>query len=89
MACDIDQTVADSACFQCLSDRQLETVKAYLLCQILSGGGIGGGGLSGSGSPEGVETASPGTTYLDVDADSLWVKKTGEATNTGWIQLIA
>lgn len=51
-------------------------------------GGGGGGGLVGSGSPEGVETAEPGVTYLDVDADSFWVKESGSG-NTGWLQLIA
>lgn len=53
-----------------------------------SGGGTGGAGITGSGSPEGVVTATAGTTYLDTATDSLWFKKTG-AGNTGWIQLIA
>lgn len=51
-------------------------------------GGSGGAGVTGVGSPEGVVTAPPGTTYLDTSSDSLWFKKTG-AGNTGWIQLIA
>lgn len=41
----------------------------------------------GTGSPEGVVSAAPGSTYLDTDADSLWMKDTGTG-NTGWIQLI-
>lgn len=53
-----------------------------------SGGGTGQAGITGSGSPEGVVTATAGTTYLDEDTDSLWFKKTGSG-NTGWIQLIA
>lgn len=44
-------------------------------------------GLSGSGSPEGAVTASPGATYLRTSDESFWVKKTGTG-NTGWIQLI-
>lgn len=42
----------------------------------------------GSGSPEGVVAASPGSSYLDTDNDSFWMKKTGSG-NTGWIQLLA
>lgn len=42
---------------------------------------------TGSGSPEGVVTASPGGTYFDTSADSLWYKKTGTG-NTGWVQLL-
>ena len=45
---------------------------------------------SGTGSPEGVVSGSPGKTYLDVTSDppSLWAKYTGTG-NTGWRQLIA
>jgi len=43
---------------------------------------------TGSGSPEGAVTASPGAIYLDTAGDALWIKKTGTATNTGWLQLI-
>lgn len=39
--------------------------------------------LSGEGSPEGVQTAEPGTTYWDTVAKELWVKDTGSG-NTGW-----
>lgn len=42
-----------------------------------------GGGLSGSGSPEGVETAGPGRTYVDTDTGDLYVKQTGTG-DTGW-----
>lgn len=52
----------------------------------------GGGGttttLNGTGSPEGAITGSPGWTYLQTDTGSFWVKKTGTATNTGWLELI-
>ena len=53
-------------------------------------GGIGGGGSSdvllGSGSPEGVITANPGTLYWDL-GHSFWLKQSG-AGPTGWIQLL-
>lgn len=40
----------------------------------------------GSGSPEGVVAASPGSLYRRIDTGELWVKKTG-AGNTGWGQV--
>jgi len=50
------------------------------------GGGGGGSGLSGTGSPEGVVTATPGTEYIDT-AGTLgawrWLKTSGVG-NTGW-----
>lgn len=52
------------------------------------GSGTGGSGFTGVGSPEGVVTATPGTSYLDTAGDSLWYKESGSG-NTGWIQLIA
>lgn len=52
-----------------------------------TGGGTGSAGLYGTGSPEGVKTADPGTTYLDTDTGDFWVKKTGTG-NTGWLELI-
>jgi len=51
------------------------------------GGGAGLGGLSGSGSPEGAVTASPGQVYTDVSTGGFWNKVTG-AGNTGWNQLV-
>lgn len=50
------------------------------------GGGGGGSGLSGTGSPEGVVTATPGTEYIDTAATNgavKWIKATGSG-NTGW-----
>lgn len=45
---------------------------------------------SGSGTPEGAVTGSPGKMYLDISVDppALWAKYSG-AGNTGWRQLIA
>lgn len=48
--------------------------------------GGGGGGLSGTGSPEGAVTASPGATYTDTAGTCgawQWVKVSGTG-NTGW-----
>lgn len=50
-------------------------------------GAPGGSGEAGVGSPEGVVTASPGTTYIDTSTNNLWIKVTGSG-NTGWVQLI-
>lgn len=43
---------------------------------------------SGSGSPEGVVTGSPGDFYTNQTGGAgttLYVKETGTATNTGWV----
>lgn len=52
------------------------------------GGGSGSGGLAGSGSPEGVITASPGQVYTDTSTGGFWNKVTGSGA-TGWQNLIA
>lgn len=40
-------------------------------------------GLNGSGSPEGVVTASPGASYLDTTNHQVYWKNSGTG-NTGW-----
>lgn len=43
---------------------------------------------SGTGSPEGVVTADPGTLYLNASGGAnttLYVKESGTGTNTGWV----
>ncbi len=55
---------------------------------VLPGGG--GGVPSGTGSPEGVITASVGGLYVQTDADPgsvLWVKESGTG-NTGWMRTL-
>ena len=42
MTCDPNILLQAAKCFQCYSAKELEMVKAYLLCQITSGGGTGG-----------------------------------------------
>ena len=48
---------------------------------------VQGGGLTGHGTPEGVQTANPGTPYLDLDSNYVWVKGTGTG-NVGWVEVI-
>lgn len=59
------------------------------ILQVLNTGtGTGTGAVTpGNGSPEGVTTANPGSTYLDLTGYHFWVKATGTG-NTGWVELI-
>lgn len=44
--------------------------------------------FTGTGSPNGAVTASPGAIYLNQSggaATTLYVKESGTATNTGWV----
>jgi len=51
---------------------------------IVAGPSAGGGAIApGSGSPQGVVTASPGQVYWDSTNKQLWVKESGSG-NTGW-----
>lgn len=68
------------------TDSELRSLQKIV--ELLNNGAGGGGGLSGSGSPEGVETANPGTTYWDATNDVFYVKDTGTG-NTGWREIIA
>ncbi len=52
------------------------------------GVGTGGAGVVGTGSPQGVVTADPGTTYWDTVGQSLWLKDTGTGA-VGWVQVVA
>ncbi len=66
-----------------------------ILNALRNGGGGGGGGGSGTGqsgivgtgSPEGVVTATAGTIYYDSNAGAFYVKGSGSG-NTGWVSLI-
>lgn len=44
-ACNPSQLIADAACFQCLSNKELKAVIAQLLCNINAGGGGSSGDL--------------------------------------------
>lgn len=91
MACDPQTLVTQASCLlTCIPPGMMPAVKLSLLCQILAGGGTGGSGnLSGVGSPEGVQAASPGVLYVDTSTSppSLWVKASGVG-NTGWSPLV-
>lgn len=80
--CTTNYTTLQPTSRDSLSDR----IGKLLLVQIAAMT-LANPGSVGSGSPEGVVTANPGTSYLDGDTDSLWYKKTGTG-NTGWVQLI-
>lgn len=84
----IQELTTQANCLLCVSPGMVPYLMIAAIRQISTGGGIGGGGESGSGSPEGVVTADPGVTYWDTADQSLWVKDTG-AGNTGWVQVIA
>lgn len=84
VACDPTTLMEQSKClWVAMSERQLLASIAYSICN----GGGGGGGLAfstGTGSPEGVVSGSPGDTYWDTDGDFYYVKVTGSETTTGW-----
>ena len=87
MNCDANTLLeaASAAGYTNMSPVQMDAVEVYLLCSLSNGGT---GGQSGSGSPEGVVTATPGTTYLDTNAPyDFWVKATGTG-NTGWVMKV-
>jgi len=47
-----------------------------------------GGGLSGTGSPEGATLGNVGQTYWDYTNNIFYVKDTGNGTNTGWFAIV-
>lgn len=82
------QTTLNSAIaagFDRLSSRD---VMLCILQGASTGSGPGTGTFSGTGSPEGVVTASPGSTYLQTESGSFWMKQTGTG-NTGWLEIVA
>lgn len=89
MATDPQTLLSEAKCYNCYAGNPyaLQLMALSLLVQIIAGGGGGGGGLAfstGSGSPEGVVTGSPGDTYWDLDGNFKYTKVTGSATDTGW-----
>lgn len=90
MATDPQSLLDDAECFNCYAanPQMLLLMEIALLAQIVAAGGGGsGGGLAfstGSGSPEGAVSGSPGDTYWDNDTGNYYVKVTGTATTTGW-----
>lgn len=60
--------------------------KAGDVWDLIAQGPAGGSGEAGVGSPEGVVTAAPGTTYTDTGDGSFYVKASGSG-NTGWLPI--
>jgi hypothetical protein len=85
------ELITEANCLLCLVSPGL---LPYVMIQAIrgisagGGGGTGGAGVVGTGSPEGVVTAPPGTIFFDSAGDSLWIKESGVG-NTGWTQLLA
>lgn len=56
---------------------------------LTTGGGSGADGtLYGTGSPEGAVSGSRGDTYIDTATITFWSKISGDATATGWAQVV-
>ena len=56
---------------------------------IVGGGGSGGGFTVGVVDPNGNGvTGSPGDGYVNTANKTLWIKETGVATDTGWLQFV-
>lgn len=54
---------------------------------IISQGVAGGSGMVGDVDPQGVASATPGTTYWDKTNKRLWLKSTGTGV-VGWEQVV-
>lgn len=80
--------ISEANCLFCLVPSGLLPYVMIQAIRGISAGGSGGGGEAGVGSPEGVVTADPGTTYYDTASGDFYVKETG-AGNTGWVLLIS
>lgn len=95
VSCDPQSIADEMKCLMCnFTPNQIAYVRAQLLCDIatLLGGGIPPSSCStaskrhyGSGDPEGVVEGCRGEIYVDVDTGTLWVKVSGDNTDTGWV----
>lgn len=72
-------------CFACLPDNMQKQLQTILLAVIANSGNANGEHFTGSGSPEGVVTASTGALYLDTTNLQIYHKFSGVNTNTGWL----
>ena len=72
--------------------KSIDTIRILLvrILNAINGGGASGGqgGLTGTGSPEGVLSANPGALYYATDTGAFYVKGSGTGS-TGWVALIA
>lgn len=86
------EIMAEATCFTCLGMSLAQAVTLVLLNEIsaeIAGGGTGtgGAGVVGAGSPEGVVTAPPGTSYYDTVGLAFWYKTSGVGS-VGWTQVV-
>lgn len=84
---DSQTLLSQAKCYICLGITLAEALELALLAQIINGGGVAGGGLTGVVNPEGNVTGVPGQTYWNSANQSFWIKNSGTG-NTGWVQLI-
>jgi hypothetical protein len=78
MACDPNQLLLNARCFQCLSQKELQMVVTYLLCQISIGSG-------GSASPQLVTyTVAPPANPPDTSKPAVAYDPTGNLPILGW-----
>ena len=89
MACEPQELQDASRCFECLSEKELTAIIAYLLCQIQDGG-LAPLNLRGDGSPVGVVVpAAEGQFYTDrsnVPMPVLW--QASGLTSADWQQIV-
>lgn len=72
MACDPQTLMTAAACFLCLNPTQLAAINTYLLCQIFSGGGTGGSGITcGTSDPVAAPAGTCGI-YYRTDNGAVW-----------------
>lgn len=83
MPCDL-RAIQTAACESGILKIQNSTTLLQITAQLICEAAETAGGLAGTGSPEGIQEASPGRTYVNVTDGALWVKQTGTG-NTGWI----
>ena len=84
MPCDL-RAIQTAACTSEILKIQNSTMLLQITAQLVCEAADTAGGLSGTGSPEGVVTGSPGRLYVDVSSNDLWVKVTGTSTTNGWV----
>ncbi len=89
MALDPNTLYQEANCLGCNSNASMAEMLMLALLQRMvgGGGGTGGAGLVGTGSPEGVVTATPGTSFYDTTGFAYYYKTSGSG-NTGWQQVV-
>lgn len=84
------QSVAAASATALVPDNPFYATRGRWILVATSAATGGGGVTTGTGSPEGVVTASPGQGYIDLTDTAhpvLWFKITG-AGNTGWMNFV-